>query len=114
MTTIPWNPAITPLQESTADPLHTLVREMCSLPSNRFGPEFFEEHLLVVERFALRLTELFDADRGIVRAAALLHDMAAIRDFSCLPCHAEKGAGEIAKSLIEGEFRAVETMIRPA
>ncbi len=99
MTAIPSNPDNAPLQEKTADLLRTFTREACSLPTNRFGPEFFEEHLLIVERFALQLAELFGADRGIVRAAALLHDMAAIRDFTCLPRHAEKGAADIASYL---------------
>ncbi len=99
MTTIPSNPVKTPLQESTADPLYAFARELCALPANRFGLEFFDEHLLVVERFSLKLAELFGADRGIVRAAALLHDFAAIQDFTCLPRHAERVAEEIASLL---------------
>ncbi len=100
MATIPpANPVGTPRQENTTDPLYRFAHELCTQPANRFGPDFFEEHLLVVERFALKLAELFHADREIARAAALLHDMAAIRDFSCLPNHAEKGAEEIASLL---------------
>ncbi len=104
MTTIPSNPVMTPLQASTTDPLHAFARDLCALPANRFGPEFFEEHLLVVEHFALKLAGLFGAEREIVRAAALLHDMAAIRDFACLHDHAEKGAEDIAAYLSSGGF----------
>ncbi len=104
MTTIPSNPVMTPMQASTADPLHAFARDLCALPANRFGPEFFEEHLLVVEQFALKLAGLFGAEREIVRVAALLHDMAAIRDFTCLRDHTEKGAEEIAAYLSSGGF----------
>ncbi len=81
------------------DPLYTVVRKACSRSTNRFGPEFVDEHLMVVERFALQLAKLFGADHAIVRTAALLHDMAAIQDFACLPLHAERGAEEVASFL---------------
>lgn len=85
--------------ENSTDALYVFVREACSRPANRFGPEFFDEHVLVVERFALQLAELTGADRKIVRPAALLHDLAAVQDFTCLPRHGEKGAEEVAAFL---------------
>jgi len=99
MMNVPPNQVRFPLPESTSDPLLVLVRKACSLPGNRFGPEILEEHLLIVERFALQLAEVFGADREVVKAAALLHDIAAIYDFTCLPRHAEAG-GEMIASLL--------------
>ncbi len=90
------------------DPVLALVRVACSAPENRFGPEFLDEHLLVVERFAGILAGTLDADREAVRVAALLHDLAAIRDWSVTPRHAEAGA-ELATKLLSpgGELAGV-------
>ncbi len=75
-----------------ADPVLAFVERECASPANRFGTEFLPEHLLLVEAFALQLASRLRADREVVRLAALLHDTAAIRDYRCVPVHAETGA----------------------
>ncbi len=79
------------------DPILTFIEHECASPANRFGPEFLPEHLLLVERFALQLADRLGADRDVVRVAALLHDTAAIRDYGCVPVHAEAGAELVEK-----------------
>ncbi len=79
------------------DPVLAFLRQSCSSPQNIFGPEFVEEHLLVVERFALALADVLGADRSVVRLAALLHDVAAIEDGATIPTHAELGAQAIGR-----------------
>lgn len=79
-----------------------LVQTACSEPNNRFGPEFLEEHLLLVERFALDLAERLGADRRIVQVAALAHDLSAIRDFASVAQHAELGAELVQAALSPG------------
>ncbi len=73
------------------DPVVTFLNRSCSAPTNKFGPEFVAEHLLIVERFAVRLAQTLGADQTVVRMAALLHDIAAIEDASQIPVHAERG-----------------------
>ncbi|MCE5269784.1 HD domain-containing protein [bacterium] len=77
-----------------------LIQQKCNEPANRFGPAFFERHILLVERFALQLAGSLGADRDILLAAVYLHDLAAVLDFSCLAAHAERGA-ELAGEILE-------------
>lgn len=75
-----------------------LIRLKCLSPENLFGAVFFEQHILLVERFALQLCDKLGADRDKVLAAVYLHDIAAVTDFSSLAEHAICGAemaGEI-------------------
>ncbi len=74
------------------DPVLAFIEREIASPANRFGPEFLPEHLLLVERFGLQLADRLGADRDVVRVAALLHDTAAIRDYGCVPVHADAGA----------------------
>lgn len=70
-------------------------------PGSRIGPLFFAEHVLVVERFVRRLAPLFGADIDVVVPAAILHDVAAMEDFSRVGEHHVLGAeraGEILRS----------------
>lgn len=75
------------------------VLSACQEETNAFGSAFFEQHLLLVRDYALRLAATLAADIEIVELAAYLHDLAAIRDFSTLSDHAAKGAA-IARSLL--------------
>ncbi len=91
------------------DPVLAFIEREIASPANRFGPEFLPEHLLLVEGFGLQLADRLGADRDVVRVAALLHDTAAIRDYGCVPVHADAGAalveelcgpgGELASAL---------------
>jgi uncharacterized protein len=77
---------------TNADAARTLAHADCLRPENRFGAAFFEEHLQLVVQHALRLAGPLGADREVVELAGWLHDLAAVRDFSCLPTHAADGA----------------------
>ncbi len=79
-----------------------LVQEKCASVSNRFGLEFVDQHILVVQQFALTLAEKFGADQKAVITAALLHDISAIEDFDCLPSHAERSAERAVTLLSPG------------
>ena len=59
-------------------------------------------HVLRVVTNALKIAETEDCDKEVVKAAALLHDIARnsdIRDHKA-PCHADKGA-EMAKEILK-------------
>ncbi len=71
----------------------------CSKPENRFGKAFHKEHLLLVRNISLEIAELFNADSIVVEAAAWLHDIAAVRNFSDLTNHHIVGS-EIAESIL--------------
>jgi len=72
--------------------LYATVEAICARPESRLGPTFYREHVLVVERFARLLAPLLGANLDIVLPAALLHDIAAIEDFSRVAEHHELGA----------------------
>jgi uncharacterized protein len=77
---------------TTTETARALARADCLRAENRFGAAFLEEHLQVVAGYALRLADRLGADREVVELAAWLHDLAAVRDFSTLPTHAQDGA----------------------
>jgi uncharacterized protein len=87
---------------AVTDTVLTLVREACTSARNRYGLEFVDQHLMVVQKFAIALAERFGADHKAVIAAALLHDISAIEDFECLPAHAERGAERALELLALG------------
>lgn len=72
--------------------VHDLVRAECARATNRFSPSFFEDHVLPVVDLARELAPRLGARRDVVELAAYLHDLAAIRDLSCVPTHAADGA----------------------
>lgn len=102
--------------------LADLARAECQLPANRFGPAFWGEHLELVTRLALELAPRLGADPRVIALAGPLHDLAAVRDFSCLAAHAERSAhlarqllqarGE-APALVEAVARAIEAHSAP-
>jgi hypothetical protein len=71
----------------------------CSQPENRFGKDFLNEHILLMRKISLEIAELFNADFAVVEAAAWLHDIAAVRNFSKLANH-HIDATEIAGSIL--------------
>jgi len=87
---------------AVTDSALALIQEKCLSSNNRFGSEFIDQHLLVVQQLALTLAEKFGADQKAVIAAALLHDIAAIENFDCLPDHAELGAERVSELLSPG------------
>lgn len=83
----------------TIEHLEQFVFDLCQKETNKFGPSFFGFHIKQVEKYSLLLAKEFHADPEVVRVAALLHDVAAICDFSVLINHAEKGAEMAAEIL---------------
>lgn len=69
--------------------------------ANAYGPHFFDQHIAVVRDYALALAESLGADRRIVEAGALLHDIAAMQDVSTLPRHGEIGGAIARRFLME-------------
>ncbi len=78
-----------------------MVRE-ARLTKGPLGEDFFLEHILVVKTIALDLAKDLDADVTIVDAAALLHDIAAVRDYRGIANHHIEGAA-IVRGLLAGE-----------
>lgn len=76
-----------------------MMNDECSKPENRFGKAFHREHLFLVRNISLEIAELLDADSVVVEAAAWLHDIAAVRNFSNLANHHIVGS-EIAESIL--------------
>jgi uncharacterized protein len=79
--------------------VHDLVRAGCAGEANRFGPAFLEEHVLEVVARCRALAPRLGADPEVVELAAWLHDLAAIRDLSCVPTHHLEGA-RLARALL--------------
>jgi hypothetical protein len=79
--------------------LSELVRAECASDHNRFGPAFLEDHVLQVVARARALAPRLGADLAVVEPAAWLHDLAAVRDLSCLPTHHLDGA-RLARELL--------------
>ncbi len=112
-------PAPLPRQAALAA---ALAREECLRPENRFGPAFFDQHLAPATALAVALAPRLGADPFTVALAGWVHDLAAVRDFSCLPDHAAAGA-RLARALlapldlpaarIEAVARTIETHSYP-
>ncbi len=76
---------------------HVLIA--CKSDENAFGPAFFDQHLLVVREYGLKLAAVFSADAEIVELAAYMHDLAAIGDITLIPKHHLLGA-DVARGLL--------------
>lgn len=85
--------------ETMTNDLRNFIKEKCLASENYFQPVFYEKHLLVVEEYALKLADIYNADKEVVQAAALIHDIAAVTDFSKLANHAKEGA-ILAKAML--------------
>lgn len=85
-------PSDTAWLEGKLTDLRHLVQAACSRPQSRLGMDFYREHVLVVERFARSLAPLLGARLDIVLPAAVVHDIAAIEDFTRVAEHHILGA----------------------
>lgn len=81
-----------PIVDGFLPSLRLLVEAASRAPACRLAPGFFREHVQVVERFVRRLAPRFGADLAVVVPAAILHDIAALEDFSRVAEHHEQGA----------------------
>jgi uncharacterized protein len=73
--------------------------DQCKSNKNAFGPAFFDQHLLVVREYGLKLAPVLGADAEIVELAAYLHDLAAVGDITVIPKHHLLGA-DLARNLL--------------
>jgi len=76
-----------------------MTNELCKSGNNRFGAAFYEQHILLNERYSHRLADILNADKEILSLAAYLHDIAAISDFTTLAEHHLKGAEKAGQIL---------------
>jgi uncharacterized protein len=90
--------------EGSLSRLRAIVEAACKQPGSRLSLSFYQEHVLVVERFVRRLSPLLGARLEVVLPAALLHDIAAIEDFSRVSLHHELGAERATTILRESGF----------
>ena len=85
--------------------LKEMVKKDCQAPANRLDAAFYDLHLVPVEKHALKLCRHVSADKELVSLAAYLHDLAVIRDYSCLAAHHLAGA-ELAGELLKNNLPA--------
>ena len=95
--------AHTDILARTAEEMRQYVLERCSAQSNMMSGSYYDVHLRFVEDYALRIAPHFGANQGLVRIAALSHDLGAITDYAALAQHHMTGA-DIASKLLEGKI----------
>jgi len=79
--------------------IRKLVEKECKKDTNVFGYEIWVNHILSVVKFAKILAQKTDADQDIVEIAALLHDIASIKDEHKYAKHHILGAEEAERIL---------------
>jgi len=79
--------------------IRKLVEEECKKDTNIFGDEIWRNHILSVVKFAKILAKKTGADQEIVEIAALLHDLASIKDEHQYAEHHIFGAQEAERIL---------------
>lgn len=87
----------------TAEEMRQHVIECCSAPSNMMSGSYYAVHLRFVENYAVQTAPHFGANEGLVRIAALTHDLGAITDYTALAQHHLTGA-DITMKLLEGKI----------
>lgn len=65
------------------------------------GADMFEQHILVVHEYALKLAKILGADREIVELAAYLHDLSVVFDINTVNVHHIASAEYAEKVLME-------------
>lgn len=79
--------------------VRTEVERACAAQANAFGYGIWTHHIVTVVGFGRELSERLGADAEIVELAALLHDLAGIRDVRLAPEHHRHGA-DAARGLL--------------
>ena len=79
--------------------LEKLAIDACSLPVNRFGNEYYDEHILLCRDYARSLAHIVGADEFVLDASAYLHDLGVIQDYGLLSRHEEAGADIATREL---------------
>ena len=78
------------------------MRREAQRATGPLGEDFFLEHILPVRTIALNLAGSLGADTAVVETAALLHDIAALRDYAAIANHHLDGA-LIAETILSAE-----------
>lgn len=74
------------------DEVAAVVERACAATTNAFGYGIWTHHIVTVVRFGRELSGRLGADAEIVELAALLHDLAGVRDVRLEPEHHLHGA----------------------
>jgi len=82
-----------------ATEIRSYAAEQCRRESNALSPAFFEEHILPVADYGVRLARQLGADPEIVEISAYLHDISAVVDLRSMPEHPRLSA-EASGSLL--------------
>ncbi len=67
--------------------LHSMVEKACCSPNNKFGYSIWQNHVLLVVKYAKLLAQQLGADEEVCEISSLLHDHAGILDFSLYEDH---------------------------
>jgi uncharacterized protein len=81
------------------DEIRSLVKKACENPENVFSPDFFDEHLLVVEKYGKELCDILKGDSEIVSLSSYLHDISAVFDIKTIATH-NVNSSEIAGDML--------------
>jgi uncharacterized protein len=105
-----------PLRTPLLEALYAEVERACKAETNAFGYGIWTHHLVQVLTYGETLADALGADAEIVEIAALLHDVAGIKDVRLAPEHHLHGAREAERLLRahgypEARIRAVQHCI---
>jgi len=82
------------------DGIKDIVKKACENPENVFSQAFFDEHLLVVEKFGKELCGILEGDCEIVSLSSYLHDISAVFDIKTIASH-NVNSSEIAETMLK-------------
>jgi len=66
------------MEKDIAEKIREFVEGECKKPTSKYGYEPYQNHFVPVARYAEILAEKLNADKEIVKIAALLHDVGSI------------------------------------
>lgn len=70
------------MENNIIQEIRIIVENACKSNNNKFGEGIWEHHILVVEKYALKLADEYNADKEIVILASLLHDYSGINNIA--------------------------------
>jgi uncharacterized protein len=80
------------------------LKEKCFSPSNKFGSNIWEHHMLPVIHYSRLMAKELEADYEIVELGAILHDYASVKDYSLYKEHHIHGAEEAEVLLLRYDY----------
>lgn len=79
--------------------VRAVVEQACAAPTNTFGYGIWTHHIVSVVHFGRELSARLGADAEVVELAALLHDLAGIKDVRLTDDHHRHSADEARRLL---------------